>query len=182
MDEFGEFYLSGRDRILRTVQAASDDPAGAEDAVAEAYARALARWPRLRTHPNPAGWVVVTALNVQRSWWRRRRRESGELDPQYLSPEAVPTGLTPGLRQMVRALPQRQRQVVALRLIADLSAQEVGHLLGISAATVHVHLHRALVALRAGLGVTAGEPELTEAGREHGDPRAAVALTDGGTA
>jgi DNA-directed RNA polymerase specialized sigma24 family protein len=37
---------------------------------------------------------------------------------------------------------------LALRVLADLSAQEVGAVLGIKAATVHVHLHRALGTLR----------------------------------
>jgi RNA polymerase sigma-70 factor (ECF subfamily) len=49
---------------------------------------------------------------------------------------------------LVEHLPRRQREVVAMRVLADLSAEETGALLGIAPATVHVHLHRALGTLR----------------------------------
>jgi DNA-directed RNA polymerase specialized sigma24 family protein len=35
-----------------------------------------------------------------------------------------------------------------MRLIADLSAVQTAELLGVAVATVHVHLHRALITLR----------------------------------
>jgi len=59
------------------------------------------------------------------------------------------------LTAAVRALSRRQREVVALRVLADMSAEEAGQLLGISPATVHVHLHRALARLREVLGADA---------------------------
>ena len=61
--------------MLRAVVAATGDRTGAEDAVAEAFTRAYARWARVAKHPTPTGWVIRTALNVYRSWWRRLRRE-----------------------------------------------------------------------------------------------------------
>ena len=44
---------------------------------------------------------------------------------------------------MVRALPKRQAQVVALLYVEELSSVEVAEVLGCSEATVRVHLHRA---------------------------------------
>ena len=38
---------------------------------AEAMVRALARWDQVAVHPNLEAWVVRTAVNVYRSWWRR---------------------------------------------------------------------------------------------------------------
>ncbi|HEY7224153.1 MAG TPA: sigma-70 family RNA polymerase sigma factor [Micromonosporaceae bacterium] len=149
MNDFAEFYLASKDRVFRTVFAATGSRADAEDAVAEAYTRALARWRRLQQQANPAGWVVITAMNFHRSVWRRRRREDRRDPPER--PEVGTSAdrcLPSDLRRLVLALPRRQREVVALRLIADLSAEETGRLLGISTATVHVHLHRALIALR----------------------------------
>jgi hypothetical protein len=58
MDDFAEFYLSGKDAVFRAVLAAGGDRAGAEDAVAEAYARACARWEAVCAHPNPTAWVL----------------------------------------------------------------------------------------------------------------------------
>jgi RNA polymerase sigma-70 factor (ECF subfamily) len=45
-------------------------------------------------------------------------------------------------------LPERQRQVVALRILLELTGDETAAELGISPSTVGVHLHRALAALR----------------------------------
>jgi RNA polymerase sigma-70 factor (ECF subfamily) len=154
MDDFEEFYLATKDRVYRTVLAAAGEHPQAEDAVAEAFARALERWPRVSAHPNPAGWVMLTALNHTRSWWRLRRREAPVEDLRRYDESTAdpPDALTAAVRDAVRTLPRRQREVVALRLVADLSAEETGALLGITAATVHVHLHRALQSLRATVG------------------------------
>jgi RNA polymerase sigma factor (sigma-70 family) len=158
MDDFAEFYAARKDPVLRAVVAATGDRSGSEDAVAEAFTRAYARWAQVAVHPSPTAWVLRTALNAYRSVWRRLWRERTSnlvADP----PEATtPEGLDPDLRRLVANLPTRQRQVVALRVLADLSAPEVGAVLGISTATVHVHLHRGLEALRqSALPTGAGE-------------------------
>lgn len=151
MDDFGGFYAARKDAVLRAVAVATGSRAAAEDAVAEAFTRACDRWDTVREHPNPTAWVLRTALNTQRSWWRRLVREVPG-DPPDL-PAAAPESLdlSAELRGLVARLPRRQREVVALRVLADLSAEETAQLLDISAATVHVHLHRALTTLRAQL-------------------------------
>jgi RNA polymerase sigma-70 factor (ECF subfamily) len=141
------------------VLVAVGDRAAAEDAVAEAFTRAYAHWPRLAEHPNPTAWVLRTALNTQRSWWRRLRREVSGEPPDWPSQPVDSPHLSSQLKSLVKGLPRRQREVVALRLLADLSAEETGALLGITPATVHVHLHRALATLR---GSLAGLPSAEE--------------------
>jgi RNA polymerase sigma factor (sigma-70 family) len=151
MDDFGEFYAARKDMVFRAVLVAIGDRAGAEDATAEAFTRACARWAQVRAHPNPTAWALRTALNAHRSLWRRVRREL--LGPVPEKPMAAPADdLDEDLRAAVAALPTRQREVVAARILADLSAEETGALLGIAPATVHVHLHRALDTLRARFG------------------------------
>jgi len=152
MDDFGEFYAATKDGVFRAVLVATGDRAGAEDASAEAFARACARWSRLRAHPNPKAWVLRTALNLRRSWWRRAGRELLGAVPERGAEDAPAIGIDADLRRAVAALPRRQREVVALRVLADLSAEDAGELLGIAPATVHVHLHRALAALRLQFG------------------------------
>ncbi len=145
MDDFEGFYLSTKDSVFRAVLAASGNRAGAEDAVAEAYARACARWSAVQAHPNPLAWVLRTALNFQRSWWRRTRREVlGDIPDRPITTES-PNGQ---LRQLVANLPRRPREVVALRLLAVLSAVETADFLGIAVGSVPAHLHRAVAALR----------------------------------
>ena len=152
-DDFEVFYSARKDAVLRAVLAATGDRARAEDAVAEAFTQAYARWDRVRRHANPTAWVMRVALNSHRSWWRRTHREFPGEPPDRALPGPAQDGqlLDDQLRGLVAQLPGRQRTVLALRVLADLSAEEVGELLGIAPATVHVHLHRAVGALRARL-------------------------------
>ncbi len=63
------------------------------------------------------------------------------------------------LEVALRALPAKQRAAVALHYYEDLSAEEVGVLLGCSASTVRTHLLRA----RARLAVLLADEEVDHA-------------------
>jgi RNA polymerase sigma-70 factor (sigma-E family) len=148
--DFADFYASARDDCLRAVFASIADRQEAEELVAEAFARAWARWAAVSRHPAPRAWVVRTALNARVSWWRRRRREA-------VVPDIAPDGISDGglgnvvdrdLMAMVLRLPDRQRQVVALRLFLDLDTAQAADVLGIAAGTVTAHLARAIATLR----------------------------------
>ena len=53
------------------------------------------------------------------------------------------------MRALLRRLPRQQRELLVLRVLAGLSAQETGNELGMSAGAVRVAQHRALARLRA---------------------------------
>lgn len=146
--DFGEFYRDSKDGVFRAVLLATRDADRSEDAVSEAFARAFAKWPTVQHHPAPAAWVIRTALNSFRSGWRTWSREGGSV-PEIVAVAPPPTELDPELLALLWRLPKRQRQVVALRVLADLDTQQTASSLGISPKTVTVHLHRALAALRA---------------------------------
>lgn len=147
--DFTDFYQRSQGDCLRAVLAGVASRALAEDLVAEAFARAWASWPKVSRHPAPAAWVVRTALNTRVSWWRRRRREVA-LDghDRVLSPDEG-SGVDAALLAALRKLPERQREVVMLRVWLDLDTETVASVLGISARTVAVHLSRATATLRA---------------------------------
>lgn len=152
-ESFAGFYRATKDATLRAVVACGAGRAGAEDAVAEAFARAWAAWPVVERHPAPSAWVVRTALNHHVSRWRRTRREvalAAAHDPPDTAAGRHP-GEHAGLLRAVAALPERQRQVVALRLLLDLDTAATAEALGIAPGTVTAHLHRALTTLRAAL-------------------------------
>ena len=145
--DFEAFYARFRDPVLRAVFVASGDKEAAEDATAEAFVRACAKWRRVRKHPAPVAWVITTALNVIRSGKRRRRREE-ERGVPVTEEQAHNEPFDPCLLALVRELPVRQRQVLALRVLLDLSTEQTADALGIAAGTVTAHLHRALESLR----------------------------------
>jgi RNA polymerase sigma-70 factor (ECF subfamily) len=145
---FADFYLSTRDDCLRAVFAAVGDRYVAEDLVAEAFARAWARWPQVCRHPSPKAWVMRTALNLRRSWWRRLRREIALDGHDIRTGEDMVPGMDGVLQAALLRLPRRQREIVALRIFLDLDSADTARVLGIAPSTVTVHLHRAISALR----------------------------------
>jgi len=148
--DFGSFYAESRDAVFRAVVLATRRPDRAEDAVAEAYTRALTRWEELSTHPNPVGWVVRTAMNQFISGWRVWRREEGALPDAVAIPDES-RSLDPFLLRQLWRLPRRQREVVALRVLLDFDTRQTAEALGMAPGTVGAHLHRALASLRLAL-------------------------------
>ncbi len=146
--EFEEFYEANCDACLRAVLASTADQRVAEDLVAEAFARAWMRWSKVRRHPAPRAWVVRTALNAGVSRWRKQRREQPLAEEDTAAAEAGSHQLDAALLAAVRQLPQRQREVVALRVFLDLDIAETAKALGIAPGTVTAHLSRAMATLR----------------------------------
>jgi DNA-directed RNA polymerase specialized sigma24 family protein len=73
-DGFDEFYRETRQRVLQYVYVRSaGDLADAQDAVAEAYARAWQRWAAVSTHPDPEAWVRMVAWRILANGWRKLR-------------------------------------------------------------------------------------------------------------
>jgi len=60
----------------------------AEEAVQDAFAAALARWPDTGVPPSPAGWIITTARN--RGIDRLRREASRQDPPRQAAREQVP--------------------------------------------------------------------------------------------
>jgi RNA polymerase sigma-70 factor (ECF subfamily) len=158
-EEFEAFYAREKDGCLRVLAVAVTDRDVAEDLAAEAFARAWARWPAVRRHAAPTAWVLRTVLNLNVSWWRRRRREQSLGPSHEPAVEAVDPHRYDQLLACVTALPRRQREVVALRYLSHLSTRQCADVLGIGEGTVTAHLHRAMTRLRRDLSPT---PHSTE--------------------
>jgi RNA polymerase sigma-70 factor (ECF subfamily) len=132
--------------LWRTIYAfAAGRRAVADDAVAEAFARALERAGRIR---DPVPWLYRTAFRLAAEDLRRERRE---LEPEPDQPPAAAAGLA-GLVPALRQLSPAQRAAVVLHYEADLPIREVAWQMGTSAAAVKVHLFRGRRRLRELLG------------------------------
>lgn len=157
-EDFADFYRESKDECLFTVLVSVGDRDTAQELVAEAFARAWASWRTVSRHPAPKAWVVRTALNVNISRWRRRRREVpvaqvADLPTADRAADRAADGgaggsVDPRIMAALLRLPPRQRQVVALRLFLDLDTSRTAEVLGVAPGTVQAHMGRAMAALR----------------------------------
>jgi RNA polymerase sigma factor (sigma-70 family) len=173
-EDFAAFYERHRDACYRAVLATVSDRHLAEELTAEAFARAWGHWRKVAKHPAPAAWVVRTALNTHVSWWRRRRREvawdattvgaglgGAAAGTGYGSSDGDANSADLAIRDALRTLPARQREVVVLRVFLDLDTRTTAAALGLAPGTVQSHLHRAMKALRAELEEKTEQEEIT---------------------
>jgi RNA polymerase sigma-70 factor, ECF subfamily len=131
----------------------------AEDAVQEAALKAWRKRSTFRTGAEPRPWFLAIVANECRMLRRRRPW----LLFERLRPNEEPTAL-PGtnadeaeqLRWALARLDRKARLVLVLRFYLDLSNDEVGRTLGISAAAARVRVHRALRRLRPVIEVSEG--------------------------
>jgi RNA polymerase sigma-70 factor (ECF subfamily) len=152
--------------LLAAVALHCGDVGVAEDAVQEALVRL---WLRRDRVANPRAWAYRVAFNQATSGFRRRRterraldrltrREGGSPRPEHGVESAL------DLRAAIARLPDRQRQAVLLRYLADFDLTDVAEVMGCAEGTVKSHLARGLDALRAtpGLGSLVELPTLEE--------------------
>lgn len=135
-DDFTAWYVTTYPRVRRALTLAVGEPELADEATAEAFARALERWNRVRGLDAPHAWVQTVGLNLVRSTLRRRRLERRWTARQRLVHEPPPPEPDGPLWRAVAELPDRMRTAVALRYVADLTEQQVADVMGISRGAV----------------------------------------------
>ena len=142
--DFEALFRTEGDRVYRTLYAFTGGRGDvAQEATAEAFARAVAHGPSLR---EPVAWIYRVAFRVAIDELRRDRRRAPEQDGVVAPPELT------GLLEALRELSPNQRAAVVLHHVLDLEMAEVAERMGIATPTVRVHLHRARSRLRELLG------------------------------
>jgi RNA polymerase sigma factor (sigma-70 family) len=129
-------------KLWRSLLAFTGDPELASDAMAEAYAQLLARGAAVETHDR---WVWRTAFRIAAGDLKDRRRRTA--DVAAVETYEMPEPALDLIRALGRLSPN-QRAVAVLRLYVDLPTREVARILGITQATVRVHLSQARRRLR----------------------------------
>lgn len=124
----------------------------AEDATSETFERAV-RY-RATFDPrrgNPAAWLIGIAQRVLAD---RELRDvlTNELPNGTVDSHEAHTIRAIELGAAVATLDERDREIIALRFGADLTAKEIARVLALRVNTVEVALHRALARLRDELG------------------------------
>ena len=152
--DFDEFYSSTARRASALAFALTGNWSDAEDLVQVAYVAAYRDWHRIGSYDDPAAWINRVVTNRSASRWRRLGREVRALarvEARH-KPTFLDDSVDPRFWVAVQELPVRQRQVVALFYVADLSVAQIAERLRCSDGTVKSHLSRARIALHESLG------------------------------
>ncbi|HUF27861.1 MAG TPA: RNA polymerase sigma factor [Gemmatimonadaceae bacterium] len=147
---FAELVRIHSPRLLPPLRRYAGVDADAHDLLQETWLRVYASRRTFEGRGSFLGWLFVVARSVGAAAVRKRMRRptSDELSDVAVhdDPDAGP--LRDSLREAVLALPERQREVVLLRLVEGMSTAETARLLGCAEGTVKATLHHATRRLR----------------------------------
>ncbi|GAA1876005.1 SigE family RNA polymerase sigma factor [Myceligenerans crystallogenes] len=155
-DEFREFAVVHTASLHRMAYLLCGDEHRAHDLVQTALYRTYRHWSKVRGG-NPYGYARRVVATARIDGWRKTRREvlqaprdvavaadgtshAGDGAPSFLERDRLVRAL--------RQLGQRQRRVVVLRHLLDLSEADVAAELGVTTGTVKSQLARGLARLR----------------------------------
>lgn len=158
-------------RALRLAYHYLRDAADADEVVQDAFVKAFHHIDQFDPARPFTQWFLRIVVNAALDRTRMRRRHvDGRAwahdDAEAQAIDAVASGEADAERQLlaaerwaavrntVEALPDRQRLVFTLSQIDGQSPSDIAHATGMSAATVRVHLFRALRRVRATLGAS----------------------------
>lgn len=160
---YEDLHRAHRGRVTRLCRVLLADPDEAADVVQDVFVK-LQRAHATETRPMDWGaWLTRVAVNACRDrrrsgwwrWWRQRgvALEDAGLRAAVRTPEDELVGRETQLRiwTAFARLPQRQREVFALRQLEGYSTGETATLLGVEPGTVKRHLFRAVHGLRRAL-------------------------------
>jgi RNA polymerase sigma-70 factor, ECF subfamily len=157
-------------RVYSYVAYRVGDGPDAEDVTSETFERAL----RYRDsfdprRGDPASWLIGIARRCITDAAMRRELRTGEPAERAIDGPEDDAVRHIELAAAVAQLDERDRELVALRYGGDLTARQIGELLGLRTNAVEVALHRALAKLRDIL--EAEESAWSEAKELHWTPR-----------
>jgi RNA polymerase sigma-70 factor (ECF subfamily) len=146
LDDYDARFAMGRDRLIRICSGLVGIDA-AEDVVHDAFLRGRRRFHQLRDDDLFEAWITRIAINlcldlrranrrfsdVVRAWWRPERQEP--------LPDL-------GLRQLIEALPPRERTIVVLHYGYGYRMEEIAGMTGLSSVNVRTIVFRARRRLR----------------------------------
>ena len=153
--ELGVMYRDHAAAVWRYARARLPSDADADDLTSDVFDRALrssAGYDAARGSSRM--WLMGIARHATADWYRRRSPE----DPRAEVPdtataddpidEVVREEDVGEVQALLTHLADREREAIALRFGAELSAAEIGELLGTSATGARMLVHRAVTKLR----------------------------------
>jgi len=150
-----QLYAAHWRQLVRLSVLLVRDVATAEEIVQDAFVAVHDRWSRLRDHDRALAYLRQAVVNRSRSALRHRgvvarhaARETAPRDVPGAEENALAADRRGAVLDAMRELPDRQREVLALRYYLDLSEAQIADALGISRGAVKSHASRGAATLR----------------------------------
>ena len=156
-EQFDGFVRATSPRLLRAAWLLVGDWSAAEDLVQTTFEKTWPRWGRLPDDKQRLAYLHRVLTNA---FLRGQRRKwlgeiaTGDLPHRETVDETDALVLRTSVVAAVRGLPPRQRAVITLRYLADLTEAQTAAAMRCSTGTVKGYSARALAALRADPAVT----------------------------
>ena len=152
----GKTFVAHRDRAYLLALRVTRNAADAEDAVQEAYVRALRSPAALGSEEDERRWFLTVVINAARDQLRQRKRHESRGDQLMNGTDAQTEGvdaaekkeLAGALQNALNALDERFRLPLSLHYEQGLSHAQAAKILGLPHATVRVYAMRGLDMLR----------------------------------
>ena len=160
MPDFIEIYDEHLRRVYGYIACRVANRSDAEDLTQQTFERALVHWAEFDSaRSQVTTWLIVIARNVMIDHYRSSSiRQSGppldalaESELPQAPDRGADLGLAPELAAALADLSDRERELVALRYVADLSGAEIAAVTGLTLVNVRQILSRSLRRVRSRL-------------------------------
>jgi RNA polymerase sigma-70 factor (sigma-E family) len=175
--DFEKFMAARWQALVRAAYVLTGNQQDAEDVAQTALTNAYSVWPRIRRADDVTVYVHRILINVYRTAWRRKRIHEvltaalPERRGAAVSAASESVHERDEIVQALASLTPRQRAVIVLRYLQDLSEVQTADALGCSVGTVKSQTSKALAKLRAQHTGIPARP----VNRSHQEPREQVA-------
>jgi RNA polymerase sigma-70 factor (ECF subfamily) len=135
-------------RLVHGVLLASAQRDDVPDLLQEVFLRAMRQLHTLREPAAFGGWIATMARNEARMH-HRSERPTEELSDQVAGAMSASEAMEmDDVLRALRALPERYREPLTLRLVEQMGGEEIARTLGLTHGTVRVYLHHGIRLLR----------------------------------
>ncbi len=168
MTDVGRIFQEEYGRAVASLVRHLGDMDLAEEAIQEAFAIAVEKWPVTGRPPSPAGWIITTGRNRAIDWLRREASreqrhaqavhvypggDASQADPAHLATEEVSAVEDDRLRLIFTcchpALAPAAQVALTLRLLGGLETAEIARAFVVPDATMAQRLVRAKAKIKA---------------------------------
>jgi RNA polymerase sigma-70 factor (ECF subfamily) len=159
LGEFSDLYHSYFPKVFAYVYGRVQDKEVSLDIVSDVFEKAYMKMRSLRSPDSFGSWLFTIARNEVSSHWRKEKPAAraaqeaaweNELHHQPKNPEEtlLHKERLAALSALVKQLPKREQEIIALKFDAELTNREIAHVLSTSEVNVRVTIFRALRKLR----------------------------------